>query len=176
MLLYIIEIFDPVCICLSATSFYDMEEVFVRHRNASAVIFIIVTIVVFAPPSVGALQFWTIPEGEACGPGTTGIAINATSKEFYTSFASIFRLSDGSSIRPPPQERMESVRYMQELLSFIGVTVNETLSAASNGQYEGDVLQICGKDVVDLLLLGVVGNFVTNPGILIFYPCIFYLS
>ena len=46
----------------------------------------------------------------------------------------------------------------------VGITINETASAASNGMYEGDVLQICGKDVTDLLLLGIVGNFVTNPG------------
>lgn len=52
----------------------------------------------------------------------------------------------------------------QELLFSVGITVNETLSAASNGEYEGDVLQICGRDVVDLLLFGIVGNFVTNPG------------
>ena len=51
-----------------------------------------------------------------CNAGrNTGIAINVTSREFYTSFASIFRLSDGSSVKPPPQERMESVRYMQVL-------------------------------------------------------------
>jgi hypothetical protein len=52
----------------------------------------------------------------------------------------------------------------------IGANVNETLSAASNGQYEGDVLQICGQDVVNLLLLAIVGNFVTNPGIFLFAP------
>lgn len=45
----------------------------------------------------------------------------------------------------------------------VGISVNETASAASNGMYEGDILQICGQDVIDLILLAVVGNFVTNP-------------
>ena len=42
-----------------------------------------------------------------------GIEIQITAAEFYDSFASIFRLSDGSSISAPEQERMESLRYMQ---------------------------------------------------------------
>lgn len=99
----------------------------------------------------------------ACPGGSPGIAINVTAKEFYASFASIFRLSDGSTIRPPSAERMESVRYMQELMYSVGISVNESASAASNGMYEGDILQICGQDVVDLILLAVVGNFVTSP-------------
>lgn len=66
-------------------------------------------------------------------------------------------------MRPPLAEGMESVQYMQELMYAVGISVNETASAASNGMYEGDVLQICGQDVVDLILLGIVGNFVTNP-------------
>jgi hypothetical protein len=42
-----------------------------------------------------------------------GIEIQITAAEFYDSFASIFRLSDGSRISAPEQERMESLRYMQ---------------------------------------------------------------
>ena len=130
--------------------------------NLVELFFFCVAIILFSPHCVGALQLWTIKE-DICGAGKTGIAINVTNREFYASFAGIFRLSDGSSIRPPAHERMESVRYMQELMYSVGVTVNDTLSAASTGKYEGDVLQICGSDVVDLLLLGIVGNFVTNP-------------
>lgn len=109
-----------------------------------------------------ALQFWTLDPSQ-CSGGAPGLAINVTAREFYTSFASIFKLSDGSSMRPPSEERMESVRYMQELMYAVGISVNETASAAANGMYEGDVLQICGQDVVDLVLLSIVGNFVTNP-------------
>ena len=43
---------------------------------------------------------------------------------------------------------------------MVGVYVNET---ASNTQNPEDTLQICGKDVVDLMLLAVVGNFVSTP-------------
>ena len=49
---------------------------------------------------------------------------------------------------------------MQELMYMVGVYVNDTAAARGSG---GDVLQICGKDVVDLLLLAVVGNFVSTP-------------
>lgn len=112
-----------------------------------------------------ALQFWTLEDpATQCPNGVgPGIAVNVTTFEFYKSFASIFRLSDGSTMRPPAMERMESVHYMQELMYAVGISINQSASAASNGMYEGDVLQICGQDVVDLILLGVVGNFVTNP-------------
>ena len=95
--------------------------------------------------------------------GTPGIAINVTAREFYSSFASIFKLSDGSTVKPPSAERMESITYIQELMYTVGITVNQTASVASNGMYEGDILQICGQDVLDLILLSVVRNFVTSP-------------
>jgi hypothetical protein len=115
-----------------------------------------------ATAATNALQFWTLSP-EQCPDGVPGIAVNVTAREFYSSFASIFKLSDGSAVKPPSAERMESVKYMQELMFSVGIAVNETASAASNGVYEGDVLQICGKDVLDLILLGIVGNFVANP-------------
>jgi hypothetical protein len=45
--------------------------------------------------------------------GQPGIAIRATAQEFYTSFASIFSLSDGSKISVPTGDRVESLRYIQ---------------------------------------------------------------
>lgn len=108
----------------------------------------------------------TNPLGGESGPTTThqsqGIAIKTSAAEFYSSFASIFRLSDGSSIRIPAQERMESLQYIQDMLYSVGVYVNR--SASSNGASEGDVLQICGNDVLNVLLLAAVGNFVASPG------------
>ena len=76
-----------------------------------------------------------------------GIAIHATAAEFYASFASIFRLSDGSRIQAPLQEKTESLRYIQDLLYMIGVYVNETASRDNPRQEAtaGDVLQICGS-------------------------------
>ena len=94
-----------------------------------------------------------------------GIAMAVTAAEFYSSFASLFRLSDGSSISIPAQERTESLRYMQvghpvqallmsptlsmgpqELLYAVGVYVDEAASAELARQnIDGDVLQICGK-------------------------------
>jgi hypothetical protein len=72
-----------------------------------------------------------------------GIAINVTAAEFYASFASIFRLLDGSRISAPRMEKTESLRYMQGLLYMIGVHVNETASRSS--PYPGDILQVCWK-------------------------------
>ena len=47
---------------------------------------------------------------------------------------------------------------------MVGVYVNETASIRGESNADGeDVLQICGKDVVDILLLSVVGNFVSSP-------------
>ena len=51
----------------------------------------------------------------------------------------------------------------QELMYMVGVYVNETASK-NDGDSSQDVLQICGQDVVDLLLLAVAGNFVSSPG------------
>jgi hypothetical protein len=93
------------------------------------------------------------------GVRVPGIAVHASASEFYSSFASIFRLSDGSTISVPAQERTESLEYIQGMLKSVGVYVNKTDTTA-----HGDVLQICGKDVVDMLLLAVVGNFVASPG------------
>jgi hypothetical protein len=74
----------------------------------------------------------------------TGISVNVTASEFYQSFASIFRLSDGSRISMPTDgRRIESLRYMQEILHAVGVHVNE--SASRESPYPGDILQICGK-------------------------------
>jgi hypothetical protein len=72
-----------------------------------------------------------------------------TAAEFYSSFAGIFGLSDGSQITAQMKERTESLRYMQELLYMVGVYVNET-----NKEYPGDILQICGT----VGLLGAVIN------------------
>lgn len=44
---------------------------------------------------------------------------------------------------------------------MVGAYVNETASLSPSSS--GDVIQICGRDVVDLLLLAVVGNFVSTP-------------
>lgn len=90
-----------------------------------------------------------------------GMAIEVTADEFYSSFASIFRLTDGSriSLAQPTEERMQSLHYMQDLLRNVQVYVNETGSSASAVQ-----LLVCGRDAVDILLLAVVGNFVSAPG------------
>ncbi len=93
--------------------------------------------------------------------GVPGIAVHVSVVEFYSSFASIFRLSDGSTISVPAQDRTESLEYIQDMLGSVGVYVNKSDSSSSPF---GDVLQICGKDVVDMLLLAVVGNFVAGPG------------
>lgn len=53
----------------------------------------------------------------------------------------------------------------QELLYAIGVYVDEIASneLAKQSPEGGDVLKICGEDVVNLLLLAAVGNFVAGP-------------
>jgi hypothetical protein len=79
------------------------------------------------------------------GQEGNGISINVTAKQFYASFASMFRLSDGSKISVPSTEQgqKESLRYMQEILGNVGVYVNT--SASEDSPYEGDIFQICGK-------------------------------
>ncbi len=48
-----------------------------------------------------------------------GIALEITASEFYSSFASIFQLSDGSRISiPEAQGRKESLKYMQVIILF----------------------------------------------------------
>jgi hypothetical protein len=85
---------------------------------------VILSCLVFAGthPSCDALQIWTLSE-DSCGVGRTGVAVNVTAKEFYSSFASIFRLSDGSSVKPPSSEGMESIRYMQVELLYVWKTI-----------------------------------------------------
>lgn len=58
-----------------------------------------------------------------------GIALEISAAEFYSSFASIFQLSDGSSISiPEAQERSESLRYMQVLQSHLNTCLSQTVS------------------------------------------------
>lgn len=121
-----------------------------------------------------------------------GIIVRATTQEFYESFARVFRLSDGSSIRVADNRHHASLRYMQDLLYTVGVYVhgahppphnqsshdatllNQTTGInrpqppqADDYDVEDDgpfhTLQICGQDMVTLMLLGTVGNFVTGP-------------
>lgn len=134
-------------------------------------------------PPCDALKFRVLDNcqsGDGSAPagqgGQPGIAIEVTAAEFYASFASIFRLTDGSRISVPAGERMESLRYMQYLLRNVHVRVNEAASQEAQsmqggtGSGEGggggaaDVLEVCGSDAIDLLLLAVVGNFVSVPG------------
>lgn len=87
------------------------------------------------------------------------LSINVTVQEFYALYASTFRMSDGSSIKSVASTAANArVKYMQELMKAVAVTVavpdRQTIT-----------LQACGKDVMDILLLAVVGNFVTNPGV-----------
>ena len=63
------------------------------------------------------------PQGDSRGPPPPpssdqqeqGLAIEITPDEFYASFASLFRLSDGSHLSLLTKERTESLRYMQVL-------------------------------------------------------------
>ena len=50
-------------------------------------------------------------------------------------------------------------KHTQELLYAVGIYVNKTESTAGN-----DVFQICGRDVINIMLLSAVGNFVASPG------------
>jgi hypothetical protein len=93
--------------------------------------------------------------------GIPGIAINVTASEFYSSFASIFRLSDWSRISAPTREKTESLLYMKELMYMVGVHVNISASQVKKApviqnstghagedkeegqKYPGDILQIC---------------------------------
>lgn len=92
--------------------------------------------------------------GELGANEGTGISINISAAEFYRSFASIFRLSDGSRINMPADgRRLESLRYMQEILHATGVHVNET--ASRDSAYQGDILQVCGKvSIINFIVIG----------------------
>lgn len=121
---------------------------------------------IISMPLSQALEISTIgscvnPLGGENGPSMgQGVAIKTSAAEFYASFARIFRLSDGSSISLPAQERMESLQYIQDMLYSVGVYVNRSATSSS----DGDILQICGTDVLNVLLLAAVGNFVASPG------------
>ena len=171
-----------VCVCVSSkinevvgkrqfrsSCFLDEFSIYIKINTPSPKmqspdlrLLLLLLLLTQLPGPCTAFQLWALDPIQ-CPGGSPGLAVNVTAKEFYASFASIFKLSDGSTMRPPSAERMESIRYMQELLYSVGISVNESASAAANGMYEGDVLQICGQDVVDLILLSIVGNFVTNP-------------
>ena len=109
------------------------------HRTAEALQFYMIEDCVH-PLQAGLNE----AQGQTNVPRVPGIAVNVTAAEFYSSFAGIFMLSDGSRIGAPQRERTESLHYMQQLMYMVGVHVNETASSAEEG-YAGDILQICGK-------------------------------
>lgn len=93
--------------------------------------------------------------------------LNATLQEFYASFADVFRMSDGSTIKVPEtiqSRNMAQTAYIQELMHAVGVDVACATEQQNTDSTSLVCMKVCGTDLMNILLLAVVGNFVTNPG------------
>jgi hypothetical protein len=91
--------------------------------------------------------------------------VNSTAQEFYTSYATVFRMSDGSTIQTTTgntlleDRQLAQMDYIKQILHNIGVEAHDDKNTDG-----GISLLVCGNDILEALLLAVVGNFVTNPG------------
>lgn len=87
--------------------------------------------------------------------GSSCVIVKSTAQEFYASYAGIFRMSDGSSVSVSTPTTAQ-IDYVKSLMKFIPVTVT--------AQEDEMTMKVCDKDNLDILLLAVLGKFVTNPG------------
>lgn len=84
------------------------------------------------------------------------VIVKSSAQEFYASYAGIFRMSDGSSVSVSAPTTAQ-IDYVKSLMESIPVAVTADSDDAM-------IMKVCGKDNLDILLLAVLGKFVTNPG------------
>lgn len=104
----------------------------------------------------------------ACVAGGPGSAVDVefTKREFFTAYASTFRMSDGSAILVPDEGSGgefadRALSYLTTLMRNIGVNKVEE-AIGGEGVTEKVRLRVCEADVIRLLFMGVLGSFVSS--------------
>jgi hypothetical protein len=100
-----------------------------------------------------------------CEGGEVGMLVHMPVNEFARSYASTFRMSDGSQIVDSDVGDMEHMdaafTHMKTLMTSVGATKVST----NRHSYDnvGHTVEICGYNMTRILMLAVLGNFVSNP-------------
>jgi hypothetical protein len=100
-----------------------------------------------------------------CAGGEPGMLIHMPVNEFARAYTNTFRMSDGSSIVDSAENDLEHMdaafHHMKTLMTAIGAenAANRRTSYANVGH----TVEICGGNMTHILMLAVLGNFVSSP-------------
>jgi hypothetical protein len=100
-----------------------------------------------------------------CAAGVNGVRIHMPVNEFSQAYSATFRMSDGSSIVDSADNDMEHMdaafHHMKTLMTAVGArNVNDSEHIYGS---IGHTVDICGENMTRILMLAVVGNFVSSP-------------
>jgi hypothetical protein len=100
-----------------------------------------------------------------CEGGEMGVNVHIPVNEFAAAYANTFRMSDGSSMVDAQDRDMEHMNaafhHVKTLMNSIGA--RNISSTKDNSTTIGHTVEICGVDMAHILMLAVLGNFVTSP-------------
>jgi hypothetical protein len=105
-----------------------------------------------------AMAFETSPT--VCAGNISGIHMQISRTEFSHAYSDIFHMSDGSIVIDDGSTRDEkhmdaAFRHMETLMTAVGARKINTTS--------GHAVEVCGEDMCRILMLAVLGNFVSSP-------------
>ena len=126
-----------------------------------AVFFLITSFLLFTPVRVGAVSFGP---GNCMAQNGRGVEINFTNEEFFSVYSQTFKMSDGSKISDTFTGIAPDEPFVQETLAYMKTLMSNIKVVEKGTQAPGFVrLEVCNEDIIRLLLLGILGNFVTSP-------------
>jgi hypothetical protein len=102
-----------------------------------------------------------------CVGGEAGMRIHMPVNEFAHAYTDTFRMSDGSIMVDSADSDLEHMdaafHHMKTLMASVGA--NKYTPVGSNQTYHnvGHTVDICGSNMTRILMLAVLGNFVSSP-------------
>jgi hypothetical protein len=102
-----------------------------------------------------------------CAGDIDGVRIHMPVNEFARAYTNTFRMSDGSVMVDSQDSDLEHMdaafHHMKTLMVSIGAT--KYIPTGSNQTYVnvGHTVDICGSNMTRILMLAVLGNFVSSP-------------
>jgi hypothetical protein len=102
-----------------------------------------------------------------CIGGDAGIRIHIPVNEFTRAYTDTFRMSDGSRIVDSVDGDMEHMdaafHHMKTLMASVGAMKSFKSGVRSTYTEVGHTVDICGQNMTRILMLAVLGNFVSSP-------------